>query len=248
MHSGRSSVDAFLEHRTEFLDLGKRAIADVLIQYERIGRLFSLDLSNSWYKYLFEQMNAPFDEFGKNRVGFVTFNYDRSLEAYLEEALANAYGKSNEEAAEQLASIEVVHLHGQLGFLPTGGQPPKRTRPYKDDRTTQATEIGAGEIRVIHENIDSANDEHFIKACSMIRGAAKVFFLGFGFHPENLQRLQIASLNRGNPGLAGTRMGITENEARIIVGNTEERIHHHSLKDCDIVSLFRKFYALQAPA
>ena len=244
VHSGRSSVDAFLEHRTEFLEIGKRAIADVLIQYENIDRLFSLDLKDSWYKYLFEQMNAPLGEFGVNTVRFVTFNYDRSLEAYLEEAIANAYGRSREEAAEQLQAIEVLHLHGQLGFLPTQGLPPEFTRPYRDDRTTEATDIAARQIRVMHEDIDASTDEHFIKTRCMMREALRVFFLGFGFHPENLDRLAVAGLDKGNPGLSGTRLGLTDTEARLISTKTEERIQHHALKDCEIIPFFREYYPL----
>jgi hypothetical protein len=38
--SGQSSVDAFLEHRPEFLDLGKAAMAIILVGHEAPDRLW----------------------------------------------------------------------------------------------------------------------------------------------------------------------------------------------------------------
>ena len=90
--SATTSVDAFLEHRyDEFLDIGKLSIARVLTKYEAPKALFEV---YDWYQYLFDLMNAPFDKFGSNKVSFITFNYDRSLEHFFITALKNKYGKS----------------------------------------------------------------------------------------------------------------------------------------------------------
>jgi hypothetical protein len=48
--SGKNSVDAFLEHRTDLMELGKSATAAVLIPYEREEALFGYD--NNWLRYL----------------------------------------------------------------------------------------------------------------------------------------------------------------------------------------------------
>src|SRR3990170_1668172 len=39
-YSGKNSVDAFLEHRREFIEIGKAATAIVLITYEQSWHLF----------------------------------------------------------------------------------------------------------------------------------------------------------------------------------------------------------------
>ena len=78
--AGKVTIDAFLEHRDNFVEIGKAAIAACLIKYER-AEMF--DASRCWYPYLFNKMNTTFDEFSENRLAFVTFNYDRSLEAFL---------------------------------------------------------------------------------------------------------------------------------------------------------------------
>lgn len=77
--SGKNSVDAFLEHRTEFLAIGKAATAAVLVEYENPWRLFQYDDQN-WLRYLYNNLNTSFDDFGSNKLSIVTFNYDRVVE------------------------------------------------------------------------------------------------------------------------------------------------------------------------
>ena len=73
--SGQYSVDAFLEHCPEFLDMGKAAIAFELSKNERRQRLYE----PSWYQYLFNRMCRRFEDFAANRLTIVTFNYDVHL-------------------------------------------------------------------------------------------------------------------------------------------------------------------------
>jgi len=61
--SGTSSVDAFLEGRPEFLDVGKLAIAYCLIPYENEKNLYDPPEPNRhWYLYLSERLNPSFDD------------------------------------------------------------------------------------------------------------------------------------------------------------------------------------------
>jgi hypothetical protein len=101
-YSGRPSVDAFLEHRPEFLKIGKLAITLCLIPYEKEETLFfSGTKKGHWYEYLFNKLNAPFNFFHENRLSIITFNYDRSIEHYFFKSLKSSYGKSDEECAEK---------------------------------------------------------------------------------------------------------------------------------------------------
>ena len=118
--SGKNSVDAFLEHRTEFLSIGKAATACVLTRYENPSRLFRYD-GHNWLRYLYNNLNTSFEEFGSNKLAIVTFNYDRVVEYFLFTSLKNTYGKSDEECRAALEKIPIIHLHGQLGGLPWAG-------------------------------------------------------------------------------------------------------------------------------
>src|SRR5258708_19497688 len=76
--SGKSSVDSFLEHRPTLVDIGKAAMAWALIRCESEQKLFKRDGTN-WYEYLFNRLNSRFEDFDKNKLTLLTFNYDRSL-------------------------------------------------------------------------------------------------------------------------------------------------------------------------
>ena len=120
--AGTQSVDAFLEHRAEFRDVGKAAIASALLRHEHEETVHANNESN-WYRYFFEKLNSKFEDFYKNSVSVLTFNYDRSLEHFLYTALINKYGKTPEECVRQVRVFPIIHLYGQLGEFLTC--PPK---------------------------------------------------------------------------------------------------------------------------
>ena len=142
--SGRTSVDAFLEHRPDLVDIGKIEIALDLMTHEKYTLLFEAE--NNWYDYLFQQMDCEFTDFPKNKITFITFNYDRTLEFYLFNALINSYGKKEAEVAEILNQIPIIHVHGKLGNLPW--QDPNG-RPYSDTVIIDYQKKRAGYERIV---------------------------------------------------------------------------------------------------
>jgi hypothetical protein len=186
--SGRTSVDAFLEHRSDFMQIGKRAIALALLDYEKPELLFAAENKSekNWYEYLFGRMNSSFADFPNNKISFVTFNYDRSLEHYLFEALKNSYGKPEEEVAAVLKQIPIIHVHGKLGNLPWQGP---NCRWYEPTFDVNDVINAANGIRIISESTDVQTN--FAPAIQALQQATRVFFLGFGYHSENLARLSL---------------------------------------------------------
>ena len=185
-YSGKSSVDAFLEHRSEFVNIGKIAIAATLIPNESEPILFR-NTEENWYMYLYKIMNSSFDEFGKNNISMLTFNYDRSIEHFLFLALKNSYGKNDKECAEKLRTIPILHLYGNLNDLPWQNED---GRPYNNETSDiSALKKSASRIRIIHEDIEK--DPTFQKAHEILNKAEKIIFLGFGYNQTNLNRLKI---------------------------------------------------------
>jgi hypothetical protein len=183
--SGMSSVDAFLEFRTEFLDIGKTLIAAMLIPHEETERLFEPKQDEfNWYKYVWGRMNTSFDAIQDNRVAFITYNYDRSLEHFLFTALQHSHNRTQDECAAVMQNVPVVHLHGWLANLPWHEAP---GRTYDATMSAEALKLAADKIRVIHEDI--TNDPQFELARTLLGETQRVVFLGFGFHPTNVQRL-----------------------------------------------------------
>jgi hypothetical protein len=66
-YSGKNSLDAFLEHRTDLIPIGKAVTAEILIGKEHTWHLFRFDNRN-WLRYLYNNMNTSFDEFGLHPV------------------------------------------------------------------------------------------------------------------------------------------------------------------------------------
>jgi hypothetical protein len=197
--AGRTSVDAFLETRPEFAEIGRLAIALVLLPCERTDTLITnwpgwrLDNATSmrgghWYELVFNMLTIgrKFEDIDLTNLSVVTFNYDRSLEHYFFTALLNAYGRSLEETAAKLSVMQIVHVHGSLGQLPWQPAEDALAVPYGD--SSPATFLLArNSIKVLHEAQDDSAE--FQQARSLITRAQKVYFLGFGFHRVNLRRL-----------------------------------------------------------
>lgn len=207
-YSMQPSVDAFLEHRTKFLEVGKHAIALYIIRLEQMEILFNTDREElSWYKYLFNKLNAPFEKFGENKLSIITFNYDRSIEHFLFTALKNTSGKSDEECARELSKIPIIHVHGKLGALPWQDNSPKS---YNPNFTLDELKMASDQIIVIPEEVNT--HKSFNLANGLMFSAAKIFFLGFGYHDANLERLKIKEFK--NTVLWGTSFGLRKSEKR----------------------------------
>ena len=116
---------------------------------------------------------VPFDRFLQNRVSFVTFNYDRSLEHFFRTSLTNSYGKTPVEVDGALSNTAMIHVHGQLGALKG-----KDGRPFKPDLSSPDVQNAMKDI-VIMGDAPHESDE-FDKARSLLRRAKHIFFLGLG--------------------------------------------------------------------
>ena len=227
-YSGKQSIDAFLEHRTEYTQIGKVAIGTILIPYEIENSLFVT--TPSWYQDLFNNMNATFEEFGENKLAIITYNYDRSFEFYLKKALENSYGKSEQESIEQLNRIPIIHLHGTIGNLPGMGSYP---REYKKKSSAMDLSICENTIKVIHESIDE--QPQFTEAKRLIKEAETICFLGFGYDKTNMDRLSLKTSILSGRRVFGTavHMGGAEltmikayfgSKIRIKLGESDETI------------------------
>jgi hypothetical protein len=223
--SGKNSIDSFLEHRPEFLRIGKAAISATLIPYERSDRVFSYE-SDNWLRYTFNQMSARFEDFAENRLSIVTFNYDRVVEHFFFTSLKNSYGKHENECVEMLKHIPIIHLHGRLGFLPW--QKPNN-RPFEPNVNKLAMLESMENLKIIHEDIKDGRDAEFIKAKQLLSEAEQIYFMGFGFNRTNVDRLDIVNLAHGKS--HATAVGLTSRELGAISKITDNKISFHSV-DC----------------
>ena len=213
LRSGAPSIDDFLSTRLELVDCGKKVIACALIQHERPPHVTGRGATSNWYQYLWAQLKTVTpDKLGANRITILTFNYDRSLEYYLLHAICGTWGIPEVEAAQHLARIQIIHLHGQLGRLQQldpGG------RVFSNLLSPENIALAASGITIIDE-ADEGNKE-FDSARAALEVAAEVCFLGFGYHATNLRRLRLTPKNGRS--IWGTSLGMTDAETGHVNNN-----------------------------
>jgi len=250
----QTSVDAFLEHRfKEFEVVGKRAIAATLLRYEQPARLaymrgrdqYDKEFIPNWHELLFDALTTEtsFEDFSKNQLSIVTFNYDRSLEFHLFDALQNSYGKSDKECADKLNAIPIVHVHGSLGSLPwqQGSSGPQLGYGAK---------IGGDHVYLAAENIkiipeDVIDTPEYEKARTLIHRAQVVYFLGFGYGAKNLERLKLRALRRqSDTALRGTGLGLSRDSIRRAARLGFPHMSWGKLCDCTVYDFLRNIVCL----
>lgn len=229
-YSADASIDAFLEKRPEFMEIGKVAMAIALIGCERISNLFGDPNGFNWLKYLFRKMQGEtFERFAENAVSFVTFNYDRAVEQFLFTALQNAWGESEEDVGALMGKIRIIHLHGQLGFLPW--QSNENVRAFDPIVDSQNIQIAANGIKVVHEGVEDRRKQ-FDDAKDVIQKAKRVYFLGVGTSNVNMERLDV--MNFEDNRAFATEKGLTQveyNEIRERYGAKLQFMRYYDCKE-----------------
>lgn len=186
------SVDTWLEHNPGYIDpVGKAAIAQELLRFEH-STLWTPKIN--WYNHLFWLLtfDISFDDFSrKNNLSVITFNYDRSLEQFFFNKLSHHLpNKESSEIADMIRSLNIIHVHGSLGSLDWLNKSPRPVHYGCLDE--HAIKIASQEIKVIPENVE--NTPEFDLAFDLLCAAKNIYFLGFGYHKQNLKRLKVESL------------------------------------------------------
>ena len=229
------SVDAFLECRPEYKKIGKLAMTIELVSYEIYAKLFPRIEGNespSWYQHLLNKMvDTKLDDFVNNDLGIITFNYDRSLEFYWFEALKNRFGSKHETRIKEiLAQMRIVHVYGRLGGVPWENGEISEYAP--NARSPQKIKELSEQIIVMSEQ--EKTSDLFVKAQNWLKGGTYIYFLGFGYHLMNLERLELNRLKDRK--LYGSSYGLKKSEL--------DELHNNWMietfePDLDILNLFR---------
>ncbi len=224
-HSPISSVDAFIERFPRYEDIGKACIALALALHEDELRLFprKVAATPSWYELLANAIDDGRAPISDNNLSIITFNYDRSLEYYLTAAVARSREIPTSSAWQALASIPIVHVYGSIGDCPPQLD---GAREYAATNASmhRAIQEGLTSIRIVTTARD--DDPLFERANDLILQSKRVVFLGFGFDPTNVRRLQ--AFEERWPDVAAREVWATTSG---ITGRQMERIARDVLHD-----------------
>lgn len=172
-----------------------------------------------------EELSGSFEN-----LSIITFNYDRSIERFFPEALATYYGIDQTLAAEIFGSVKIIHPYGQVGAL---GWEDRDSVPYGADDANLSSITDR--IRTFTEGIVDENLQSDIHNAYF--GADTVVYLGFAFHPINLELLTGTGSGKANRvvgtayGLAKPARDVAEDLVLQSLGKTDVGSHLESPED-----------------
>jgi hypothetical protein len=184
--SAQLTIDEFLRTHKSITDLGKFMIAYVLLSSESVRSLMTV----SWCQLIWDRLvrgkNSP-EEVSPN-IAFVTFNYDTSLEYIFSEAIKHTFmNADNKDVSSFFSSVPIFHIHGKIKIFPweNRGRGNFERIGLSSFSNKEMVEMSKG-ITLFHE-AGEENVENMAK--QIIEVAENVVFLGFGFDPINVSKL-----------------------------------------------------------
>jgi hypothetical protein len=220
--SSNPSIDIFLSRNKQYSYIGKMAIACGIFHEEKDNKekfREKVDANVDWYTYLYHRMTETliehddFKNFSKNKINFITFNYDRSLEHFFYESFTNTFTQIPYDtfSVDELLPFEILHIFGQLVQLPWQD---KGGIEYGYSGKVNLEEL-CDNIKIIYEKNDNPDILKTVK--SLLSNAKQIFFLGFGYHNENLNILNIPDVFREGQTIYGTALNSTAKQKKDII-------------------------------
>ena len=223
------SIDAFIDsHRGDKqIELcGKLAIVVTILeaeaksymfvdQFQGDHRLKFVHLENTWFhsfvQLLTENCQSADLATRLNSVALVIFNYDRCIEHYLYHAIQNYYAMDASEVAQLLQGLEIYHPYGAVGALPWLNQ--NNAIDYGAPPNSSQLLRLASQIKTYTEGTDeSSSAVNSIR--SIMKTSDKLVFLGFAFHPSNIELLLPSATSENSLGegrrVFGTALNISQ--------------------------------------
>jgi len=197
--SNNISIDLFLSRNPQFSSLGKEAIITNIIDSESRNKLHKgIKFEENWYLSIFTFMmeglskQDSYKAFAMNKITFLTFNYDRSLEHYLYLSFRHSFPTISQSEIDKIMNqIKIIHIYGKTGRL-----------PWQNEYNTGELILDYGHgidfyrLQAMIKNIKTIEEREPIieetPVYNEFMRARKVFFLGFSFADENMDVLQIA--------------------------------------------------------
>ena len=224
------SIDNYLDAHNEdplMVVSGKLGIAQSILEAEHCSSIYlnpgdrqkTLDfaqLENTWYnkfvQLLTESLRAGDLAESMQNLTVISFNYDRCFEHFLFLAIQNYYQISKQKAAEALQGLQIYHPYGRVGSLPWQNE--QLPVEYGSQIHPVTLMQIADQIRTFTEGTDPKSSE-IMAIRSSVADCDRLIFLGFAFHPMNMQLLASQSENAPTASY-GTALGLSRPDCDIL--------------------------------
>ncbi len=241
--SGAGSIDLFLSRKKDekdFVFLGKAAIAYFILRSEMRNDLYNATSESDyddWYYYLYNRLTEDCFTLQHaiekiQEVQFITFNYDRSLEYYFYRCLYNQYLNraltyKGEDDFSKLPKIRINHIYGSLGDI--------KECSYPLGQKHQVIQKTIDSIKVLYDDrkaVDAIQE--------IIKNSDILYFLGFGFLAENVEKLGINSMDLSTKNIFATGRGLLDSQKE----NAKKLLHSPNvwIEDSNCTTLLKKYY------
>ncbi len=226
-----SSIDHFLHMRAsdcKLVKLGKRAIAQIIADREAAcTKLHLLESGRKPDVYRFDDTwlqtfaEICFEDVTLDRipealqaVSIVSFNYDRCVEQFVRLAISALYAVDFPLACKLAdENFQVLYPYGSLGKLTCFSGNYSDGHAFGDDGGPSLDTM-AERIRLFTEPADQPNEERQTITATM-QDAETVIFLGFGYHRQNIELLQVPKPNSPLRHVTGTAYGLSQKSQEI---------------------------------
>ncbi|WP_426030886.1 hypothetical protein [Caulobacter sp. DWP3-1-3b2] len=197
------SIDDFLYkhgHDPQMIKTGKLAIARAILNAERSSILKHIEArerlvqdaalgsaGGSWLNQLLILLQSNLqktriaDVF--NGLTIINFNYDRCVEYYVFHAMQRAFRIDSDQASSLMKNLHIIHPYGKVGALPWEGT----AIPF--GQSIGGMELGRISEQILTFTEQSHDEEDLREIQKAIQQCEMLLFLGFAFHPQNMQLL-----------------------------------------------------------
>jgi hypothetical protein len=211
-------IDYYLGWNPDLQNIGRLLIAWVILECECFSQNRNINRdgegNNDWCRFVIHQlaMNCKSsDDLQLNRVSFVTFNYDISLETRLRDGLGHIQMFSKADVEKFLVGSRIVHIYGKIREEVASAakvdwnvrnQDPEHLRGRTANYHTSmkalldAAHAASKGLRVIDPHDKGTDDREIMIARSAIADAERTFILGYGFDENNNNRLNLRAYLR----------------------------------------------------
>jgi hypothetical protein len=212
-------IDYFLGLNPDLQEVGKLLIAWVLLAREASSRQKHRNVNredpaeDDWCRFVTHQLGVGClnsEDLLKNKVSFVTFNYDTSLEARLHGGLRHIELFAPSDIEKFLGGSRIIHVYGKLANSQPDAIPwsVEKDDPDKFNefnwgdyhmnfaKLLDAIHDASADLRVIDPHNKGSDVENVQIARTQIVHAKRLFILGYGFDENNNQRLNLSEAIR----------------------------------------------------
>jgi hypothetical protein len=169
----------------------KSFISEIILESESIVKTKTNE--SHWLEHVFKSIfqsigNDP-SKLSESNIKFITFNYDRLIEHKLFEALTALFPTYQREKAEvevqNFSENSIVHVYGSINKYTVS------TFGYNE--SSSMIREGSNNIKIIGERCDLVVREMIDK---LIQDANQLHFIGFAYHQENIDQLNLNKPNK----------------------------------------------------